>query len=232
MKKENEDLTIRGLLEIFLPKLWLLALVSIISGVLVAGYSMFVKDDTYTSEVSFWVYADTESIPTSGGYIGVQSLVADYTNLLKSRTFSENVAYQLQLRDGYSDVSAADIMSSVSIKQREDTNFFDVTVRSKDPEFSKAVADQIDEIAPHYISEKCDYSVNAIVIDEPLLAMSPDSKNVVRNAFIGFAVGLVVSALLVFIVSKFDITIRTREKIENSCDIPLLCVIPRRESDR
>ena len=230
MRKENEDITIKKLLDIFVPKIWIIVLAAVVSAALLGGYSMFVKKDTYTSEISFWVYADTESIPTSAGYIGVQSLMADYTNLLKSRTFSENVAYQIQ--DKYEGISALDVASIVEIKQREDTNFFDVRVCSRDPQLSKVVADQIEEIAPHYISEKCDYSVNAIVIDEPLLATSADSKHVMRNAVIGFAIGMVVAALVIFIISKFDVTIRNRDRIEDSYSIPILCVIPRLESEQ
>ena len=229
MRKENEDITIKDLLDIFLPKVWLIVLISVLSAVLLGGYSMFLKKDTYTSEISFWVYADTESIPTSGGYTGVQSLVADYTNLLKSRTFSENIA--LRLQDRYSGITADYVRSMISIKQREDTNFFDVTVRSGSAQLSKDVADLVDEIAPYYISEKCDYSVNAIVIDEPLIATVADSKNIVRNAVIGFAIGLVVSALIVFIADKFDITIRSRDKLEGRYDIPIICAIPKLESD-
>ena len=55
MKKKNKEITVKDLLDIFLPKIWIILLV----GVLFAGasvlYSTFVKKETYTSYTSFYV---------------------------------------------------------------------------------------------------------------------------------------------------------------------------------
>ena len=53
MKKQREEITIKELIDIFLPKIWIVALVAVVFAGLLGGYSMFLKDDTYTSTASF-----------------------------------------------------------------------------------------------------------------------------------------------------------------------------------
>ena len=75
------------------------------------------------------------------------------------------------------------------------------------------------------------YAVTIDLKDDPALPTSPDSKNVVRNAVIGFAGGFLLAALAVFVISKLDVVVRSREKLEDNFDMPVLGVIPRLESD-
>ena len=46
----------------------------------------------------------------------------------------------------------------------------------------------------------------------------------------GFA-GAVLTALIVFVVAKLDIVIRSKEKLEQSFNVPVIGVIPRFETD-
>lgn len=229
MRKQNEEITVKGLLDLFLPKIWIILIVSVVAALLVGGYSKFFKKDTYTSHVSFIVRADTSTIPTSGGYDGVQSLVSDYIHLLSSRTFCELVADNM--KDTYGEVTAAQVSSSVSMKQQDNTNFIYAYVTSGSAEFSKSAADAISLLADDFISGHCDYKVSIKSVDEPVLAKSADSKNVARNAVIGFAAGFVVSVVVIFILSRFDVIVRSKEFLEQSFDIPILGVIPRLEHD-
>lgn len=225
MRKQNEEITFKGLLNIFLPKLWLILLVACICATAIGGYSEFMKKDTYTSNVSFVVVADTTSIPTSGGYDGLQSLVADYIYILNSRTFGELVAAEMS--ETYGNVTSAQIRAAMQIKKDEQANAICAYVKSTVPEFSKSAADAICRLAPDYVSKSCDYKVKIIPLDQPLLPETPDGKNVIRNAIIGFAGGMIATMLVVFMFSHFDVTVRSKEELERAFDIPVLGVIPR-----
>ncbi len=229
MKKQNNEITIKELLDLFLPRLWIIIIVSVLAAFLVGGYSKFFKEDTYTSNVSFYVKADTSSIPTSVGYDGVKSLVADYIYLLQSRTFCELVADNM--KDTYGDVTASQISSAVTMQQQGSTSIVYAYVTSSSPEFSKSAADAISVLADDFISVHCDYKVSITPVDEPQLPKSPDSKNVARNALIGFAGGFVAMVLIIFLVSRFDVLVRSKEVIEKNFDIPILAVIPRLEHE-
>ncbi len=229
MKKQNEDITVKELFGIFLPKLWIILIVSVVAALLVGGYSRFIKKDTYTSYVSFIVRADTTSIPTSGGYDGIASLVSDYMHLLSSRTFCELVADNMN--DTYGYATAEQVKSALSVTQKSDTNFIYAYVTSESPQFSKSAADAISLLADDFISSHCDYKVSIRSVDVPVLAKTADSKDVVKNAIIGFAIGFIGSAVVVFIASRFDVVIRSKEMLEKSFDIPILGVIPRLEQE-
>ena len=60
-----------------------------------------------------------------------------------------------------------------------------------------------------------------------MLPEAPDGKNVLRNAIIGFAGGMIATMLLIFVASRFDVTIRSKEELERAIDVPILGVIPR-----
>jgi len=60
----------------------------------------------------------------------------------------------------------------------------------------------------------------------------PDSSNAVRNAVVGFGIGFVASMLVVFVMAKMDVVIRSRETIEAAFDIPVLGGIPRYEVEK
>ena len=52
MKKQNEELTLKDILNIFLPKLWFLVLVAVVCAA-VLGAMTAMKKNTYTAESTF-----------------------------------------------------------------------------------------------------------------------------------------------------------------------------------
>ena len=229
MKKQSEEITIKEILDLFIPKIWIILLVGVIAALLVGGYSKFVKKDTYTSYTSFIVRADTSTIPTSGGYDGVQALVADYIHLLESDKFCEEVA--MEMVNTYGKVTAAQVKSAVTMKSYGETNFIYAYVTSGSPEFSKSCADAIKIQANKFVAGKFDYKVSMEPVDDPVLPKSIDSKNVGRNSIIGFVGGAVIAIIVIFLISRFDVVVRSREMLEQRFDIPVLGVIPRLEND-
>ena len=230
MKKQNEEITIKEILDLFIPKIWIILLVGAIVAVLVGGYSKFFKKDTYTSYASFIVRADTSTIPTSGGYDGVQALVADYIHLLESDQFCEQVA--IAMADTYGDVTPAQVKAAITMKPYGETNFIYAYVTSGSPEFSKSCADAIKLEANKFVAGKFDYKVSMESVDNPKLPKTIDSKNVTRNAAIGFVGGAVFAIIVIFLISRFDVVIRSREMLEQRFDIPVLGVIPKLENDQ
>ena len=229
MKKQNQEITVKDLIDLFLPKLWIILLVAVVLSLLLGGYSKFFKKDTYTSDVEFFVVGATTSIPTTVGYDGVNALIGDYIYLLKTRTFYELVANEML--ETYGEVSVAQIRSTVSMVKNSDASAFRVAVTAYSPEFAKAAADAIALLACDFIDEYIDYNVEINVTVPPLLPEVPDDKNVVRNAVIGFAIGAIASMLVVFVISRFDVVVRSKDVLEANIDVPVLGVIPKLDMD-
>ena len=56
--------------------------------------------------------------------------------------------------------------------------------------------------------------------------MAPNPKNHVVKAIIGFCIGAVASAIVVWVYAAFDVTVRDKKKLEDNFEIPLLGTVP------
>lgn len=234
MKKTNGEITIKELIDLFLPKLWIVAIV----GVIFAGaFGIFtaMKADTYTSVSTFMMVkvpqSNSESTNTglnTGEIEAMQSMIQSSQYILESKSFCMSVREQLA---GYDDVTPEQIKSMLSVSLIDDSTCFYIATVSSDPELSKDIADIVHKLLPADIKERLPYAIEISTLDYPEIAASADSKNVMRNAVIGFALGFLISMLAVFLFAKFDVIIRSREKIEENFDFPILGVIPRYEND-
>ncbi len=234
MKKQNGEITIKDILDIFIPKLWFILLVGIVVATVI-GVTSSMKTNTYTATSTFMMVkvpmSNSEATNTglnSGEIEAMQQMISSSKYVLSSTSFCQKVRDGL---DGYEDVTASNINSMISVSLMDDTTCFAITIRSTDPNLSYAVANVVHDIFPADIMERLPYAIKISTLDYPTLPQGADDKNVVRNALIGAVVGIALAALVVFIINKFDVVIRSREKIEENFDIPILGVIPRLDPD-
>ena len=115
----------------------------------------------------------------------------------------------------------------MSIGGIDDTSAFSMSVTSTDKQLAYALAATMADCAPDHISGVYPYSVKVTVVEEPRVALTANGKGTVRNVVIGFAGGLIVSLLAIFVMARLDVVIHDRKKIEDAFDIPVLGVIPR-----
>ncbi len=234
MKKQNGEISIKDILDIFIPKLWLLAIVAVI-GAVAMGFITETKADTYTSTSTFMMVkvpmSNSEATNTglnTGEITAMQHMIDSAKYILSSETFCKKVRDNL---DGYEKVTVGQIRSMLTLSLLGDTTICSVTTRTTDPELSKAVADVVHDIFPEDIQSRLPYAIKITELDPPRKPYSADDKGTLQNAVIGFAAGLLLSALVVFIWAKLDVVIRSKEKIEESLNIPILGTIPKLESD-
>ena len=226
MKKKNEEITFKDIIDIFLPKLWIIALVAVLFAGAVFGYTSFLKDDTYTSSSTFYVYADKNGANTTTSDIqAAEKMVQVYNITIKGDTFLTTVAKELPQYE----LTPARIRSAMSIVQVDDAPFFNIVITSADAELSYALADKISNLVASEVPSLIDGALLATCVDRPVPAYAANSKNLTRNTVIAFLTGAVVAALAVWVFSMFDVVIRSPKKIEDSIDIPVLGVIPRHE---
>ena len=55
MNKQREETTLKDLADIFIPKVWFIVLVAVIFAGAFGGYSMFFKQNTYTSTAIYMI---------------------------------------------------------------------------------------------------------------------------------------------------------------------------------
>lgn len=236
----DDEITIKSLFEIFLPKLWLIVLLGVVFAGAFGFYSKFVKSDTYTSTAKFIMvkvptkYNDevTNAAQNTGinanEITAMQSLIEMAEQVMKTDDFLYKVRDELVKRDQkYSSFSPKVLRSMLSISLDGEGTVFDVKCISDSSKVSFDVTEVVYLTLPDVIKDV--FSSYAIIIKDiqtPAEAESANSKNTMRNTVIGFIGGALLGFVAVFVVSKLDVAIRTREKIESNFDIPVIGVIP------
>ncbi len=234
MKKTKGEISIKEIIDLFVPKLWIIAIVGIICAA-VLGAATAMKTDTYTSVSTFMMVkvpqSNSEATNTglnTGEIEAMQSMIKSSKYILESKMFCRSVREQLV---GYENVTPEQIKNMISVSLIDDSTSFYISTVSTDPNLSKDLADIVHKLLPADIKERLPYAIEISTLDYPELAKSADSKNVMRNAVLGFLVGALVTMLMIFIFVKFDVVVRSREKLEENFDFPVLGVIPRYEND-
>lgn len=240
MKKQNDEITIKSLVDVFVPKLWIIVLVSMLFAAILGGYSYFLKGDTYTSSEKYMVskfnYSDAEAATglTTAEIAAMQGMIANAQEIIDTKSFARKVIAKLHEKYNRTDIGEADVsrirnMMSVSLASDVTTCYYFV-VTSPDKDLAYQVASVAGELLVEKYGET-KYAIEITCLEEAEMPGAPNGKHVKRNTAIGFAAGFVLMVLVVFLSSRFDIIIRSREKIEENFDIPILGAIPRIESN-
>ena len=83
MKKQHDEISFKDLLNIFLPKLWLIAIISVVCSAVLGLYSAFIKDETYTSYSTMYVYKSATAANTSDIAVA-QEMVSIYEIIIRT----------------------------------------------------------------------------------------------------------------------------------------------------
>ena len=242
MRKRNEDFSLKELINIFLPKLWLIVAISFVFGAVMAVYSVFIKDDTYTSKTTIHVVKTTDSRDmVTSDFDFASSYIETYIEVLKMPKFLTAVLEKFQanhdqyeLYEGeYEDkkwdkLVYNDIRGYISSSVKQD--LLTVSVTTGSPSLSRGIADSIAAVFEDENLKFLAYpedAVNEVAVDTPDHHPGPNSRKLLLNTFIGLLVGAVLSMALVFVINMFDVVIHDKKKIEDNFDVPILGVIPR-----
>ena len=232
MIKKTKETTFKDIVEIFLPKLWLMLLIGVVLAAAVSVYSIVIKEDTYTSSSVVYVYNErTNSTTTSTNDLqAAEQMVSVYNIAIKSDKFLKLVIGNGSLAKYQ--LSPAAIKNMIKISQVNETAVFQISVTSTNPEIAYAVAVAVTSGIETYIQGESGLVKNALlssVLEDPSIPIAPNNKGTVSKALVAFVVAFIVTAVIVWAYSFFDVVIRSTKKIEDNLDIPVLGVIPRHE---
>lgn len=223
------DIDLRKIFYMMRTKVIFIVLITLLVGVAAGVYTHFFIDPTYNATVKMYVYSNTDRASsdtsiTPNEINASRELVNTYIYVLESNTVLEKVAEDLNLN-----LSADSIKSMVNASLIEDTQAFQVTVTSTDPNLAANVANSIAKIAPSEIVRVVKAG-GVEIIDIAEVPSHPSSPNLKKNIIVGALAGFVASFLLFFIYEMFDSTITNAKDLEREFDIPVLGTIPRIET--
>jgi len=234
MKKKKEELTFGDIVAVFIPKLWIIAIVAVCAGALMMLYSAIFKPQTFTSTTSIIVYNEASENDTSNSDItAAQNMVATYSYIIKSDFFLETIIngssdYDTEIKplpEKYG-LTAQALRGAITTEQEGETEIFKVKVTMRDKQMAYDVANSIYEYCTILLPEKTPYTITVKTIDAPKLAEWANGKNTVTNGVIGALVGVVASLIVIWLISVFDVVIHDKNKLEDNFELPILGVIP------
>ncbi|MFD4705086.1 YveK family protein [Gottfriedia sp. NPDC058432] len=146
-------------------------------------------------------------------------LINTYNVVIKSPAILDEVINQLNL-----DYTAAELTNNITVVSEKDSQVFTVSVQDPDPRQAQAIVNTIASVFQAKI--KTIMSVNNVtVLAKADLSENPIKPNKKLNVVIGFAVGLMISVGIAFLLEFLDNTVKTEKQLEELLELPILGVI-------
>ena len=219
---EMEELDLSELFSYFIKRIHIIFFTVIICLILGLGYTLFLKEPLYHSDVKvILVNKDSQTPNTLQSEITAnQKLAATYRELVESRRILKQVIDNLELN-----YTIGQLQDMIAVENINETEIIRITVSSKDAKEAKRIANETAEIFQDEIVDI--YNVeNVSIIDKAELAKEPFNMNVIKDAIIYIALGLVVSCGIIFIIYYFDNTIKSVDQVEKRLGIPVIGTVP------
>lgn len=194
-----------------------------------AVISIFVIKPVYKSDISVIIGKSEVSESQNQNYNDVimyQKMVKTYSEFAKSRTVSEDVIDKLKLN-----ITPVELLSMITVAPKGDTEFLTITVKAKDPEEARKIANQL-ALSLKSVSKEAKKADNVQLLDEASLPSSKDSPKIFLNILVALFLGVMISGGLVFIIEYLDNTVKTQQDIEKLLEIPVIGIIPLTEEER
>ncbi len=205
---------------------WLIALCGILSGAIGFLISAFVIAPTYSSYTKLYVNNSSFSLSnpnfsiSSSELTAAQSLVKTYGDILDSRSTLERVIEKADV-----DYTWKELSDMIKYEPSNDTEVMRVTVTCGDPYEASKIANTIAEILPIRISEIID-GASMEVVESAIPDTEKVGPSITRYTAIGLVLGVLISAVSVFIFAMLDDTIHDEEYVLKTYDYPILGKVP------
>lgn len=216
---------IKQIIKLILRRWWLFAAFAAIAGGIAFYMNYYVLKPVYMATTSIFVN-DKDRNNSEFGIAYDQILVntyliADYTELMKSRTIAQAVIDDLQLKD----FSAGMIGGMISVSSKNETRIMEVTVTDTDPEMTMKVANSVAKVFSKE-AVKLMNVLNVNIIDPAELPEYPVGPNKSRNMALAVFAALALAGGIVLAIEYLDNTIKSSEDVENRLGLTVLGTIP------
>lgn len=209
-----------------IDRVWVLGAAALVCAILmVTGTFLFVKPQ-YQSSAKF--YVNNGSISMGGASISMSS-----GDLAASRNLVDSYIVILETRETLNDVidyagvdlSNTELLRMLSAKAVNNTEIFQVTVTSADPQEAEKLANAIGHILPKRITAIIE-GTSAKVVEAAVVPVTPCSPSYAKNAVFGYLLGFALAVAVIALKEITDITIREEADVLRTCPHPVLASIP------
>lgn len=220
----EETIRIEDILDVLAKRWRMIAIITILATILSAIISFWLIPPKY--EASTKLFIGKENIQGQDQNYNNND-VQMYQKLLKtySEIITTNDLVTKAIDEGNLNVQSKEVLDSLKVTPRADTQILEITYTSKDTELSKEV---VDLVTNEFIKESAKLIPNGNVktIESVKVPEAPVSPNKKMNIAIAFLLGLMVSVGLAFLLEFMDNTFKTKEQVEEILGLPVVGAIP------
>ncbi|MBQ7548584.1 MAG: hypothetical protein IJT03_02640 [Clostridia bacterium] len=201
-------------------------LVAAVFAVATAGFTYAFIEPTYDASTMIYVNnnnkysSDQDSSISSSALTAAQELVNTYIVILQSRTTISEIIEYANL-----DMNYADLKKMITATPVNSTEFFEVTVRTKNPADSEKIANAIAHVLPEQITETVEGS-SVKVVDYAVKPTSRSGPNYIKNSLVGAFLGMLISMIFIVVRELFNVFIVEEQYLTKNYKYPVLSVIP------
>ena len=224
-RNDNEEMEI-DLLELLMvmkKHLAAILLAGIVGLVIMFAYTSFLVTPLYSASSMMYVMPDNSNSMNSSTLSDMQvgqQLTSDYSSMIKSRSFMEDVIKKLNLTIDYQQ-----LLEKVEVTNPTSSRILQVTVNDPNPQTAADIANEVASVAESKLKEIT--GMQAIKIyEEAAVPDRPSSPSLKKNCALGLLAGLVLAMALVTILYLMDDTIKTEDDIEKYLGMTTLAVLP------
>jgi len=226
-RDDNDTIDLLELAEYLWKRILVILAAVLAGGALAFVYTVFLVTPQYSSSVMLYVNNSSISLGktsvsiASGDLTASRNLVETYIVILNSRETLEEIIREADVSYTYKQLE-----KMISAEAVNDTEVFEVTVTSDDPEEASKIANTVVDVLPARIKSIVDGS-NAVRVDSAIPIYKPVSPNVMKNTAMGVMLGLVLSCGVYVVMFLLDTEIHSESYLLRTYpNIPLLTVVP------
>lgn len=198
----------------------LIILVTILFGIVGFLYSAFLATPLYNASAMMIVNSgERNDYVTQDQLNSAATLVETYSVIITSDTVIDDVVDNLGMEDTYNST-----VRNISVAAVNDTQIMKITVTATDPQIALDVCEEITNIAPEVIV-KTVKAGSVELVSKADTSWKQVSPNVKRNTAAALALGLLLSAAFVIIVSMLNNKVQGEGDLKQA-DLAILGVIP------
>lgn len=224
-RNDNEEMEI-DLLELLMvmkKHLSAILLAGIVGLVIMFAYTSFLVTPLYSASSMMYVMPDNSNSMNSSTLSDMQvgqQLTSDYSSMIKSRSFMEDVIKKLNLTIDYQQ-----LLEKVEVTNPTSSRILQVTVNDPNPQTAVDIANEMASVAESKLKEIT--GMQAIKIyEEAAVPDRPSSPSLKKNCALGLLAGFVLAMAVITILYLLDDTIKTEDDIEKYLGMTTLAVLP------
>ncbi len=220
----EKEIDLRDLLVILRRRLWLIALLPIVSVLIAAVMVFFVITPVYEASTTLLVGKNETSTQASLDYQSVllnAQLVKTYGEIAKSRSVAEEVISMMGISQ-----TPDQIRAKIGVSVVTGTQVIRLTVTDTDPMKARQIANVAASVFVKRVPALTKLN-NLTVVDTAITPIAPVKPKKSLTLAVAAMLGLMLGLGAAFLLEYMDNTFKSKDDIESILDLPVLGLIPK-----